>query len=203
MEKKWNPTLDVGDRIECLYMEGEIAVSPGTKGTVNNVTRDPFNKGEYIISVKWDNKSSLNLLSSTDVWKKVPPKLNEQDGNMDVLIRNREVLRHFDWKFLREFLRKIRESGIINMWGASPLIYAGRDHIERYYGEGREDDDIFQDLLDHADEARYKMVNGTLNYLESKDKDKDDLDLVNRTIRKLAANMLEIYIALSGITGHA
>ena len=42
MKGQLNPELKVGDRIMCLYMEGETSVTPGTYGEVTKITRDPF-----------------------------------------------------------------------------------------------------------------------------------------------------------------
>jgi hypothetical protein len=55
-------------------MEGETTVTPGTKGVVTAISRDPFESAdadEKIISVDWDNGSHLALISSTDAWKKI------------------------------------------------------------------------------------------------------------------------------------
>ncbi len=37
-----NPEVNVGDRVVCYHMEGELGVPPGTKGTVTAISRDPF-----------------------------------------------------------------------------------------------------------------------------------------------------------------
>jgi len=73
-----NPELKEGDRIVCYSMEDEVSVPPGTKGTVTKVQKDPFEKDENIISVKWDNGSTLSLLSGVDKWKLVKQKIQEQ-----------------------------------------------------------------------------------------------------------------------------
>jgi hypothetical protein len=73
MRSELNPKLKKGDRVICYYMDGETSVPPGTKGTVTNIVSDPFelNTGEDIISVNWDNGSTLALVSVTDAWKKI------------------------------------------------------------------------------------------------------------------------------------
>jgi hypothetical protein len=55
-------------------MEGETGISPGTKGTVVKISKDPFeyDSDEKIVSVEWDNGSTLALITSTDAWKKIP-----------------------------------------------------------------------------------------------------------------------------------
>ena len=52
-------------------MSGEGSVPMGTTGIVTRVVRDPFEDGGKIIDVKWDNGSSLSLVSVDDSWIKV------------------------------------------------------------------------------------------------------------------------------------
>ena len=78
MKRELNPKLNVGDRIICYNMDGETSVPPGSLGTVKKIGHDPFESdGESrIIEVKWDNGSSLALVSSTDAWKLAPKQVN-------------------------------------------------------------------------------------------------------------------------------
>ena len=202
MKGKLNPELKVGDRIMCLHMEGETGVPPGTLGTVKKISRDPFESpDENIINVNWDNGSTLALISSTDAWKFAPEESIQESTNSnsewDFIVKNEDVLENFDWRWLREFLYKIRESGIINMFGASPLLYAGKEHIDRYYGEGREDDENFQAVLDDADEARNKIVQGVMKYMEKNNKDLDNLNQVNAFARNFSQKIIGLYIIFS------
>jgi len=63
-----NPEVKEGDKIVLVYMKGESRMSPGTKGTVKSVGEDPFEVNEKIIEVKWENGSSLALVTSEDLW---------------------------------------------------------------------------------------------------------------------------------------
>lgn len=184
MKGKMNPPLEMGDEIILYHMEGESSVSPGTKGIVTKIEQDPFERESKIISVKWENGSQLSLLSATDFWKKSIPSINE-DRQFDYFSNNPEIFENFDWRFLSDYLSKVRESGIVNMFGASPLLYAGKDHIERYYGEGREDDEDFQNVLELAEEAKNKMIQGTLKWMKKNNKELD-IDNVNIYIKKLS-----------------
>jgi len=66
-----NPKLSSGDKIILLYMDGETSVPMGSIGIVTEINIDPFDMNSEIISVSWDNGSSLAMISSTDAWKKV------------------------------------------------------------------------------------------------------------------------------------
>lgn len=200
MSNEFNPPLEIGDRVVCFEMEGEMGVRPGTKGFVKKIQKDPIIPDAVMYYVNWDNGSQLPLLSDTDVWKKDKKHIKEQSGDqlLDIFKKNKFLFKNFDLEFFRDFLIQLRNSGIVNMFGSSPLIYAGRDHIERYYGEGREDDEEFQKLLDMADESRDKLIQGIMSYLSSKNEDLsfDEIDMnkVNSLAREISKNLLLIYM---------
>jgi hypothetical protein len=80
------------------------------------------------------------------------------------------------------------------MFQASPFLYSGREWIDRYYGEDKEDDEKFQKLLELADEAKDKMIVGTVEYLNNNKKDWD-LDDANKMVKRFADQMLKVYIS--------
>lgn len=201
MKGQLKQKLEVGDRIMLYHMEGEGSVTPGTLGTVSRITRDPFEKDsdEEIVMVKWDNGSTLSLITATDVWKKISESpISEQHGKsndprLDFAVKNEELFSMFDWKFLREYLTKVKDSGIVNVFGASPLLYAGKDHIDRYYGENPPNQEAFDEVLEMADEAKDKMIQGTLKYMKSKNME-IEISRVNNVIGRLATKMLSLYM---------
>jgi hypothetical protein len=198
-KKELNPKLVKGDRIMCLHMDGETGVPMGTTGTVRSATKDPFEPDSEIINVNWDNGSTLSLLSITDRWVKVAQEtLEEQAGTSeyDFFNENPEVFENFDWRFLREFLNKLRDASPVNMLQSQPFLYSGREWIDRYYGEDQEDNVDFQEVLEMANEAKNKMIQGVLKYMESEGIE-IDLDKVNRLIKKFASMILKLYISFA------
>ena len=196
-KKELNPKLVKGDRIMCLHMDGETSVPPMTTGTVRSVVKDPFEDNSEIINVDWDNGSTLGMLSVTDSWVKIAQKtLDEQvnEPTYDYFSKNPEVFENFDWRFLREFLKKLRDAGPVNMFEATPFLYSGKDWIDRYYGEGREDNEDFQEVLEMAEEAKHKMVQGVLKYMKSEGIE-IELEKVNRLIQNFAKKILQLYIS--------
>lgn len=194
-----NPSLDVGDRIELYYMEGETGVPPGTEGTVMDIAPDPFSPDSSLIKVKWDNGSSLSLCSDVDKWKmaKDEERLNEESlgtsNEYEFFGKNEEIFDLFDWRFLRKYLKVIQKTGIVNMFSSSHLLYCGSEHLERYYGEGKEDDENFQEALEMADTAKDKMIQGTVKWLEKNNKEVT-VENANRYISKLGKKILELYV---------
>jgi len=200
MSEGLNPDLQEGDEVVCYHMDGELNIPPGTKGTVVKVQKDPIIPDAMMYKVQWENGQTLPLLSDADTWKKVKKEIREQtsgDPLLDIFKQNRDVFKNFDLGFFRDFLIKLRDSGIANMFGSYPLIYAGRDHLERYYGAGREDDEIFQELLDMADESRDKLVQGILKYLNSRNIDisfdEEGMNKINSYAKKFAKDLFLIY----------
>jgi hypothetical protein len=205
MKGPLNPDLQVGDVIMLLHMEKETSVPPGTIGVVKKISRDPFESdGEKIISVKWENGSTLSIITSTDAWKKIEkPEIKEQRNPSDqtwrYMVDNADIFEHFDWKWLEKFLYQMRDTGIINMLGASPLLYAGSEHIDRYYGEGKENDEEFQEFLKESDEAKNKIIQGVISYMTANGKDLDDMNSVNRFARHFSQKIVGLYAALSSL----
>ena len=202
MKGKLNPPLKVGDRIMCYHMEGETGVPPGTLGTVTKITRDPFEtENDSIINVKWDNGRSLSLITATDVWKLVPKEnIKEQEDNAwKYMTKNPDIFENFDWRWFREYLEMIRNSGIINVFGAAPLLYTGREHIDRYYGEGKEDNEYFQDVLDNADKSKDKIIQGVVNYMQKNNKPLDDMSSVNRYAQNFSQKILGLFMVMHGM----
>ena len=193
-----NPEVKEGDRIICYHMEGELGVPPGTKGTVRGVGRDPFElvNDEKIIRVNWDNGSQLSLLTTTDFWKLDKESMSEQvrePAEYSSFKKATDIFENFDWRYLRDFLVAVRGAGPVNMFEAGPFLIGGKEWIDRYYGEGREDDERFQKVLEMADTARDKMIAGTVNYL-NKNKENWELEDAERYLRNFAKKMMSVYI---------
>jgi len=194
-----NPELKEGDRIVCYSMEDEVSVPPGTKGTVTKVQKDPFEKDENIISVKWDNGSTLSLLSGVDKWKLVKQKIQEQPNREDdphthFMATNRELRRSMDLPYFLEYFKLLQKSGITNMFGSSPFVYMDSEHLDRYYGEKRGDNEDFQNLLEIQDEARSKFLSGLVKFAELKNIELSDDSKINSLARKLSINLLQYYM---------
>ena len=197
-KKELNPKLVKGDRIMCLHMDGETSVPPMTTGTVRSVVRDPFEDNSEIINVNWDNDSTLGLISITDSWVKIAQEtLEEQAGSTseyDFFNKNPEIFNNFDWRFLREFLNKLREAGPVNMFQSQPFLFSGKEWIDRYYGENQEDNEDFQEVLEMADDAKNKMIQGVLKYMKSEGIE-IEIDKVNSLMGKFATKILQLYIS--------
>ena len=190
-----NPELQKGDKVILLHMEGEM-MSPGSKGTVINVSRDPFEKEGMIYNVKWDEGSTLSLLSVTDAWKKIESIQENSFESAKWFLDNRAIAENFNTRFLGEYLEKVRESGITNMFGASQYLYMGKERLEhefKYKDIGN--DEAFEEVLEMADKSQHEMINGVMKILE-KEKKEMDINVINRYIQRYATLVLNYWIKI-------
>ena len=210
MKDKINPRLKEGDRIVLIMMPGEDSVSYGDRGTVSKV-----NHAHSFIQyfVNWDNASTLALIEDIgdksnvgDRWMseedfddlmKLKKRKNlgeSEEEKMKKFMANVEVFRTFDREFLFKFLEKLRESGIVNMYAAAPYLYMGGGRIygENHYNENK-DEEAFDELVEMADEAKDKMIQGAVKILEKEGKE-ITVEKVSRVVKKYAGMVLDMWM---------
>lgn len=212
-----NPTLKVDDRIVLIAMPGENAVTYGDRGTVTGVN-DVRSFIQYFIN--WDNGSTLALLedlgdrsNTVDKWmfeedfdriikkKRIKESDSERRKNeQDTIVKNRLVFTKFDTKFLFDYLEKLRQSSVVNMFGinekVSPnqYLYLGKERIahEHKYNNSK-DDDAFEELVEMADEAKDKMIQGAMKVLETEGKE-ISVENVSKVIGQYSKKILVMWM---------
>lgn len=211
MKDLFNPRLKEGDRVALVLMPGETSVVYGDRGTVTKVN-DARSFIQYFID--WDNGSTLALLEDIgdntnvhDRWmkeedfdkfitgkKKKTLGESDQRKKMEHFMANIEVFRTFDREFLFAFLNKLKESGITNMFGAAPYLYMGGARIygENHYNENK-DEEAFDELVEMADEAKDKMIQGAVKILEKEGKE-ITVEKVSRVVKKYAGMVLDMWM---------
>jgi hypothetical protein len=193
-----NDPVKPGDRIVLLHMVGETSVTPGRRGTVQSVSRDPFEVDGNIISVKWDNGSTLSILDTVDYYKKLPERVDEQLSRSQMgsfVVKNKDLFDNFDWKMIKEFLENLRNSGVTNMLGAIPFMTSGRNWIERYYGENVPNPDAFEKVLEMADDVKNELISGSLKKIQSnKSSDNIELGKVERYVKEYARKFMSLFM---------
>lgn len=116
--------------------------------------------------------------------------------NDDILIKNKDLFDNFKTTFLFNYLKVLRDSGIVNMWGAAKYLYMGRERIyhNEYNNPIAEDNEKYEELLEMADQAQREMVVGVMKVLESQGKEDYDVNDINRYLKVFAGKMMELYI---------
>jgi hypothetical protein len=190
-----NPKLKPGDRVVLLHMGDETAVLPGTWGTVTK-SYELFGTDQY--DVKWDNGSSLSLIGDEDMWdnKERTKKTIKEDDRNNFFMKNIDVFKYFNMKFLKKYLLMIRESSITNMLSAAPYLYMGRERIEHEFKyKDIHNEEAFDEVLRHSDQAQAEMINGVINYLEDNGIE-EDMSSINRYLQRFASKIVQTYTFL-------
>jgi len=196
-----NPELNIGDKVILLHMDGDTSVPPGTKGVV--IARSVF-QGENQYTVRWESGNTLALVEGYDLWDTEENRKNSKKKNIredeiersKKFMKNINAFRFFNMKFLNEYLKKVRESSIVNMFGAAPYLYMGKDRIEhefKYKDIGNEE--AFEEVLEMANLAQSEMIRGVMNVLDHEGKE-HDLNTINRYIQRYSHMVLENYMNL-------
>ena len=196
--------LNPGDRILLYHMENEL-MGVGAKGTVQRVSFDPFEADNQIISVKWDDGSTLSLLSKYDYYKKINDKpINESmDDPMkkfNFLKDNRNFLKNFDNVSIQNFLKDLKDSGITNMLNAGSYLYSGEKwilnrHGSPYDNESMDENQIeaYEKVLANAETVKNKIIDGVYKNIQGQGFD-FDISEFNREVKKQINRLLNFYM---------
>ena len=197
-KNKINPELKSGDRVSLILMSDETSLSLGDVGTVTSKQK-VFGVPQY--GIKWDNGSSLSLLSDADYWmleddfkEKNDKSLNEDNIHRDAIENRGESFRMFNMKFFMDYLITIRDSGIVNMYGASDLLWLGKNRIEHEFKYKHiPDEEKFDELLEMADTSQMYMINGVISILQKEEKELTDRN-INNYLKRYSSQILQNYI---------
>jgi len=200
-----NPELNIGDRVVIMDMSGESGIKPGLGGEVKRITK-VFGITQY--EVKWDDGSSLQLLSDVDKWMKEEDwtKLRERKRKKvdesidpDFARKNKNLVQDFQMAKMHKFYEALRKSSVVNMFGATPYFWMGRDRIahEHYYTDmGDEQAEAFEEVLDSADDIKNILISGALKTLEREGKEvtlENVKRVAERKARQIVSFIQQVY----------
>jgi hypothetical protein len=203
--KKINPNLTIGDRIILLRtMDDTDPIFASERGEVTGIT--DLGGGMKNINIKWDNGRNLSILPEIDTWmlendfgKK---KIDEQKENDHYKFTEDFIYFSKFLKYLtiKRFLDKLKESGIVNMFGASPYLYMGKDRIESMhkYDPIAEDNEKYDEMLSLANNCQSELVRATVRILENEGVD-GDINTINRALQKNAQKLLLIWMKMHNL----
>jgi hypothetical protein len=103
--------------------------------------------------------------------------------------------RTYNLRKIYDYLEKVRKSGIINMYGASPLLYMGKDRIEhefKYKHIG--DEESYDEVLEMAEEIKNELISGAMERVGT-----DNIRSLERKIQIDARDILMTWSKLKGI----
>lgn len=159
---------------------------PGTPKSVKKIAKLP--KSEYEPVIKNSKKEKILMTKK---------RMVEDEGEkFKNLIKNGEIFKFFNMKFLQKYLIAVRDSGITNMFGASPYLYLGSERIEHEFKYKEiPDEEAFEKVLEMADQAQGEMVNGVIKVLESKNIE-PTIEQINRYLKTYSSKVLQNYMLL-------
>jgi hypothetical protein len=206
----YNPELQPGDRVICIFMDDiHSPIHMGTPGTVINRS---VVFGEIQYYVEWDNGSRLALMVDIDKWVKEEDMKNRRKKTQESVMettkkgflkenffqQNKELFKYFNHAFLHKYLKKLRESGVVNMMGAAPYFYLGSERIahEHHYDDNK-NEEAFEEVVKMADQARDEMIRGAMKALEDEGKEITTNE-VQKMIQKYSKKMLLAYTKFAG-----
>ena len=192
-----NPELNVGDRVVIMDMSGESGIKPGMGGVVRRITK-VFGTTQY--EIKWDDGSSLQILSDVDKWMKEEDwerlknrrKKVDESIDPDFARKNKNLVQDFEMAKMHKFYNALRISSVVNMFAASSYFWMGKDRIaHQHFYEEMDDDraEAFEEVLDSADEIKDILIRGSLKTLEREGKEVT-LDSVKRVAEKKAKQIV-------------
>jgi hypothetical protein len=125
---------------------------------------------------------------------KVKKKITEDRDKF--IMDNIDLFKYFNIKFLKKYLLMVRASGITNMYGAGPYLYMGSDRIKHEFKyKDVPNEDAFEEMLEHSDQAQAEMINGVINYLNDKGIE-EDMSSINRYLQRLSTKIIQTYTLL-------
>jgi hypothetical protein len=192
-----NPELNVGDRVVIMDMSGESGIKPGMGGDVRRITK-VFGTTQY--EIKWDDGSSLQILSDVDKWMKEEDwerlknrrKKVDESIDPDFARKNKNLVQDFEMAKMHKFYNALRISSVVNMFAASSYFWMGKDRIaHQHFYEEMDDDraEAFEEVLDSADEIKDILIRGSLKTLKREGK-QVTLDAVKRVAEKKAKQIV-------------
>ena len=118
-----------------------------------------------------------------------------------------KMSKFYDLKTIFNFLELLRKSGIVNMFGATPYLYSGKeflkDEIKRHnrnrnsWSDDEDEEEDYEELINMADKVRELMILGATKRM-SDDDSENYINNITRKIKKDALDILKIWSDFKG-----
>lgn len=118
-----------------------------------------------------------------------------------------KMSKFYDLKTIFNFLELLRKSGIVNMFGATPYLYGGKeflnDEIKRHnrnrnsWSDDEDEEEDYEELINMADKVRELMILGATKRM-SDDDSENYINNITRKIKKDALDILKIWSDFKG-----
>jgi len=112
-----------------------------------------------------------------------------------------ELNKYFRMKEIFDYLDILRDSGIVNMFGAYPYLILGRERVEHEFKyKYKHNEEKFNELLELADSVRDNLIAGSYKQVSEKMDADDDkfLRSIKNKMKRNAEDIVKIWVNLKG-----
>ncbi len=111
-----------------------------------------------------------------------------------------DLAKYYNLGKIHKYLEELRKSGVINMWGASPYLWMGKERIEHkhhYDDLSDENQESFDYVLDNAEDIKNMLISGAMKKNEgNEDDDVYYLKKVGRTVENDSKELHQIWMKM-------
>lgn len=130
--------------------------------------------------------------------------INEsKNPKLDELVKLRVIFENIDEKIFFDFLTKIRNSGIVNMFESGQFLISGPDYLKKFIEfeemkTGKEyDEDMIEELLELSQKTKDELIRAALRMIDKEGGDYSDRN-INAKLRTITSMALRYYIMMYG-----
>ena len=194
---KWDDYTEYKEKVLKQTKEAQ----PWTVVDTNDKRAGTLNLLRHILqNVDYKDKDVENLGTK---FPEVVTTVNEQKGtpDIDTLVKMKDVFKYMKEKVFFDFLKKIRESGIVNMLESGQFLMSGPEYLKQFIKmeemRGREfDEDMVDELLDLAEQTKNEIIQATFKIMEDNGIEDYSTQKINQIARKLSRDALIYYITM-------
>jgi hypothetical protein len=126
-----------------------------------------------------------------------------KNPTLDELVRLKDIFKSTNERIFFDFLTKIRDSGLVNMFDSTQFLVSGAEYLKKFIEmeelKGREfDEDMVEELLDLAEQTKSELVMAAFSLIEDEGKDDYSTNNINRKLRTLTSMALRYYLMMYG-----
>ena len=194
---KWDDYTEYKEKVLKQTKEAQ----PWTVVDSNDKRAGILNLLRHILqNVDYKDKDVDNLGTK---FPEVVTTVNEEKGvpNIDTLVKMKDVFKYMKEKVFFDFLKKIRESGIVNMFESGQFLMSGPEYLKKFIEmeemRGREfDEDMVDELLDLAEQTKNEIIQTTFKIMEDNGIEDYSTQKINQIAKKLSRDALIYYITM-------
>jgi len=126
-----------------------------------------------------------------------------KNPKLDELVKLRVIFENIDEKIFFDFLTKIRNSGIVNMFESGQFLISGPDYLKKFIEfeemkTGKEyDEDMIEELLELSQKTKDELIRAALRMIDKEGGDYSDRN-INAKLRTITSMALRYYIMMYG-----